>query len=178
MAQVSGKRFDATNILIGVVFVVSIIGAFLAVDKNKKNGLTKKIVSEKIPTNVVIVDPMSNHHLKGDEIFKKNFQLQYSSTRPVVGWLSFITDQGQPLSDQVAIGTSMASFPTGQAKTFPVVLQHPTISKDYHMVFVLCDTSGVEKIRPKIQEVERFMRIGAMGGKLPRGDCSTVHFRL
>lgn len=178
MTQVSRKGFDTTSFLIGCVCVLSILGAFLAIYKNKKEQSLQKIILEKIPNEVVMIDPLSNQQMKSNETVKKGFQLQFSSTSPMVGWLSFITDQGQPLSDHIAIGASMSSFPPGQRKTFPVVLHHPTISKDYHMVFVLCDASGVETIRPKIQEVERYMRIGAMGGKLPRGDCSTVHFRL
>lgn len=178
MAETQSKSVDFTSWMIGFLFAISLSGFGIIANNSKVISSSSAVIMEKIPQNIYLVDPRTDRVLDKPEVRSRDFQVKYASSNSVVGWISFITDQGQPLSDKIAIGTSMASFTSGEPKTFPVVLQSPKLAKDFHLVMVLCEFLGVQNLRPKVQDIETFMRIGAMGGKLPRSDCSTLHFRI
>jgi hypothetical protein len=135
-------------------------------------------ISNKAPVSVRFREATSGNQIADLGAYGARFQVEYTSDFRSVGWVGFVSDQGQTMLDLVSIGSSMATFEKGVAKTFPVLLTKPNVRSGYHMVIILCTDALTLESRPKFQEVEAFMRISSMGGRLPRSDCSAVSFRF
>ncbi|MEI8026678.1 MAG: hypothetical protein WCI18_10050 [Pseudomonadota bacterium] len=135
-------------------------------------------ISLKVPDSVRFIEPTSGKVIQDWGTYSARFQVEYTSSFRSVGWVGFVSDQGQTMLDLVTIGSSMATFDKGLAKTFPVLMTKPNLKDGYHMVIVLCTEALSLDSRPKFHEVEAFMRISSMGGRLPRSDCSAINFRI
>ena len=135
-------------------------------------------IFNRVPETVRFIEPTSGKVIQDWRMYKARFQVEYTSNFRAVGWVGLVSDQGQNMLDLVAVGSSMATFEKGLAKTFPVLMTKPNVNDGYHMVVVLCTEALSLDSRPKFHEVEAFMRISSMGGRLPRSDCSALSFRI
>lgn len=171
-------RKDYSFLVISMIFMIAIFGVFQLskVKDNSKPNARSKIL-DKLPSTVRLILPDSPEKLV-DPGNTQPFQVEFQSELPSVGWLALVTDEGQTISDLVMIGSSMTSFEKGVPKTFPVIVNRPNLRGGYHMVVVVCTDAFTSATLPKFQEIESFMRISAMGGKLPRSDCQDLRFRL
>lgn len=140
--------------------------------------LRKSSILNTPPDGVKFVDPSTGKKYRTWELAGSKLQVEFQSEFRSVGWVSFVTDQGQTMLDLVSIGSSMATFERGIPKTFPILISKPGVQSGYHMVIVLCSDAFAINTRPRFQEIESFMRISAMGGRLPRADCSSLNFRI
>jgi hypothetical protein len=156
----------------------SLFTLFLVDRGNSPSFMKRKVILNTVPEAVKFVDPSSGKKYKTWDVEGTKLQVEYLSEFRSVGWVSFVTDQGQTMLDLVSIGSSMATFEKGISKTFPVLISKPNVKSGYHMVIVLCTDAFAIESRPRFQEIESFMRISAMGGRLPRADCSSINFRI
>jgi hypothetical protein len=171
-------RRDYSFLLISMIFMIVIFGVFqLSKGKEDSKPNTRSKILDKLPSSVRLIFPDSPGKLV-EPGSTQPFQVEFQSELPSVGWLALVTDEGQTISDLVMIGSSMTSFEKGVPKTFPVLVNRPNLRTGYHMVVVVCTDAFTSASLPKFQEIESFMRISAMGGKLPRSDCQDLRFRL
>ncbi len=178
------KRIHREYVGLALVFSMVALLAYGFLDISKIHiGAPRSLnrsseISIKVPESVRFIEPASGKAIQGLGAYSERFQVEYTSNFRAVGWVGFVSDQGQNMLDLVTIGSSMATFDKGVAKTFPVLMTKPNVKDGYHMVIILCTEALALDGRPKFHEVEAFMRISSMGGRLPRSDCSAINFRI
>ncbi len=178
LENLTTSRRDYSFLIITLIFLSVIVGVFqLTKDGIDLKPKTPSKILDQLPNSVRIILPDSIDDRLSPGA-SDPFQIEYKSEQPSVGWLGFVTDEGQTISDLVMIGSSMTTFEQGVPKTFPVIVKRPNFSFGYHMVVVVCTDAFTSASLPKFQEIETFMRISAMGGRLPRPDCKDLRFRL